>query len=63
VTNKERIDLIFCLGCRGVEIPPDDIEWMMIESEHIDLGEEAPWLREYLEGSGLSNGLTVKTQP
>jgi len=61
--NQERINLIFGLGWRGFEIKPDHIEWMMNESEHHDLGDEAPWLREYLEGSGLSNGSTVKTQP
>jgi hypothetical protein len=61
--NQERINLIFGLGWRGVEIPPDDIEWMMTESEHLDLGDEGPWLHEYMEGSGLSNGSTVKIQP
>ena len=59
--HQERIDLIFRLGCRGVEIPPADIEWIINESANLDLGDEAPWLREYLEGSGLSTGSTVKT--
>jgi hypothetical protein len=61
--HQERIDLIFRLGCRGVEIPPSEIEWMMTESATLDLGDESPWLREYMEGSGLSKGSTVKIQP
>jgi len=61
--NQERINFIFGLGWRGVEIKPDHIEWMMTESATLDLGDEAPWLREYMEGSGLSNGSTVKIQP
>ncbi len=63
--NQERINYIFGLGWRGVEIPPDEIQWMMTESTHLDLGDETPWLLEYMEGSGLSsfNGSTVKIQP
>ncbi len=63
--NQKRIDFIFGLGWRGVEIKPHDIEWMMTESTHLDLGDETPWLLEYMEGSGLSsfNGSTVKIQP
>ena len=50
--NEERIESIFNLGWRGVEIHADDIDWLLTELIDIDMGEEKPWLKSYLEYSG-----------
>jgi len=54
IPNKERIETTFNLGWRGVEISPDDCDWLEKELIDIDMGEEKPWLRGYLEYSGKS---------
>ena len=52
--NKERIDYILGLGWRGVDIDSSEVNWLMNELEGVDMGEETPWLKGYLEHSGES---------
>jgi hypothetical protein len=37
------------LGWRGIEIPVEDIEWVIAELKDFDLDDESPWLRGYLK--------------
>ena len=50
--NQERIDEILNFGCRNIEIHKKEIDWLVTELEGVDMGEEKPWLRDYLEQSG-----------
>jgi len=52
IPNKNRIEAILNLGWRGVEIKPEDIDWLVGELIGVDMGEEKSWLRGYLENSG-----------
>jgi len=52
IPNKERIEAIFNLGWRGVEINSNEIDWLVAELTDIEMGEEKPWLSGYLEYSG-----------
>ena len=52
--NKERIEYILGLGWRGVDIDSSDVNWLVNELKYVDLGEETPWLKGYLEHSGES---------
>ena len=54
IPNKERIDYILGLGWRGVDIDSSDVNWLVNELKDVDLGEETPWLKGYLEHSGES---------
>ena len=50
--NQEKVNYILGLGWRGLEIPADDIKWLVSELQGFDLGDEGPWLLGYLEHSG-----------
>ena len=54
-TLPEKIKAVFGLGWRNVPIPKQDIELTLKVLHDADLGEEAPWLKGYLENSGVSN--------
>jgi len=51
---SKRIEGIFGLGWRGVDIDSNDIKWILNQLKGVDLGEETPWLRGYHEHSGKS---------
>ena len=42
------------LGWRGVDIDSSDVIWLVDELKGVDMGEETPWLKAYLEHSGES---------
>ena len=52
--NKERIGYILGLGWHGVDIDSSDVIWLVNELKGVDMGEETPWLKDYLEHSGES---------
>lgn len=49
----EEIISVFALGWRNVPVPEEDIELTLKALHDIDLGEETPWLKGYLEYSGV----------
>ena len=51
----EKIIAVFGLGWRNVPIPKKDIELTLTALHDADLGEETPWLKSYLECSGVIN--------
>ena len=52
--NKERVEDVLNLGWRGVDIDSNDIDWLVNELKGVDMGKETPWLKGYLEQSGVS---------
>ena len=50
--NQQRIESILNLGWGNNEIDSKDIDWLVAELNDVDLGEESPWLKGYLEHSG-----------
>jgi hypothetical protein len=50
--NHDRIDCIFSRGWLDYPIEKADRDWLMAELSGINLGEEEPWLKAYLEYSG-----------
>ena len=51
----EKIIAVFGLGWRNIAIPKEDIELTLKVLHDADLGGEAPWLKGYLEHSGVIN--------
>ena len=51
----EKIIAVFGLGLRNVPIPEKDIDLTLEVLRDANLGEETPWLKEYLENSGVVN--------
>lgn len=51
----EKIIAVFGLGWRNDSIPKEDIELTLKVLHDADLGKEAPWLKGYLEHSGVIN--------
>ncbi len=49
----DKIKDIFGLGWRNVPIPPKDIKLVREVLHDVDLGDETPWLKQYLENSGV----------
>ena len=49
----KKILAVFKLGQRNVPVSPKDIELTVKALHDADLGEETPWLKEYLENSGV----------
>jgi hypothetical protein len=50
--NHDRIISILNQGWGDDPIHADDKEWLVSQLSGIDLGEEGPWLKEYLDYSG-----------
>jgi len=52
--NQERVEDIIRRCCRCLSIESSDIDWLVTELTGVDMGEETPWLKGYLEHSGES---------
>jgi hypothetical protein len=50
--NQDRIISILNQGWGDQRISTEDQDWLLSVFDRIDLGEEGPWLKEYLDYSG-----------
>jgi hypothetical protein len=50
--NSDRIQDIIRQGCLDYPIEKADRDWLVAELAGVDLGEEGPWLQDYLAHSG-----------
>ncbi len=53
--NIDRIDSIICFGLLDQKIDQEDQQWLINELANVDLGDEGPWLSDYLNYSGQGN--------